>query len=104
MGWRSTIGLAGLVIIVVAYVWFADAPPNSTSRSGSSQERSGAESAQTLPQVLAFVPADVVEVQLERAGKTLIVQWKNATWDSADASAVDDFLRTLSELKLLMEI
>jgi hypothetical protein len=105
MGWRSTLVLIGLVIVVGAYLWLADGPP-AADRAGSMRgQRSGAASVQALPKLLVFEPVDVLGIQLQRAGLTRGVQRQNGTWQGIDdPSAVNDFLRTLSELRALMDI
>ncbi len=106
MGWRSTIVLTGLVILVGAYLWFTDTPPTPSDRPGSMQgQRTGADSVQALHKLLVFKPVDVVDLQLQRGDRAHAVQRQNGTWKGIDdPSVVNDFLLTLSELRVLMDI
>jgi hypothetical protein len=101
MGWRSTLVLLGLVLVVGAYLWLVDTPPPPRR----SDRQQGAESAQALPKLLAFDPADVVDMQLQRAHHTRSVQRRDGAWQGTDDPAgITDFLHTLAELRVLMDI
>ena len=106
MGWRSTIVLAALVIVVGAYLWFTGMPTPPSDRPGSMQgQRPSADSVQALRKLLVFEPIDVVDLQIQRAGHTRSVQRQNGTWQGTDdPPIIDDFLHTLSELRVLMDI
>jgi hypothetical protein len=106
MGWRSTVVLTVLVIAAGAYLWFADAPATPPSRPGSVENKaSGADAVRTLQKLLVFDPVQVVGVQLERAGRTQRIHRENGTWQGIqDTAAVDDFLRSLAEMRVLMDI
>lgn len=106
MGWRSTIVLTLLVIGAGAYLWFADSPTTPADQAEAMRGRPpGAGSVPTLRKLLVFEPADVVGLQLRRAGHTRTVQRQNGTWQGTeDPSVISDFLHTLSTLGVLMDI
>jgi hypothetical protein len=106
MGWRSTIVLTVLVIVVGAYLRFADAPATPATRPGSAANKPpGADAVQALQKLLVFEPRDVVDLQLQRAGRTHRLHRENGTWQGIeDPSAVDDFLHSLSQMRVLMDI
>jgi len=104
MGGRSTIVLAVLVILVGAYLWYSETPPQPAERSMQGKPP-GQESLQALHKLLDFEPADVVAVQVQRTGQSLTVQRQDSGWQGVDdPSVVNDFLHTLSDLRVLMDI
>jgi|SRR5579862_1624303 len=103
MGWRSTLVLVALVITVAAYLWFEDSGPKEPDRM--SAQPSGMATARALPKLVAFEPGTVVSIHLRRADVTRTIQRQNGSWQDHDNSAaIDDFLKTLSNLPILMDI
>ena len=68
MSWRGTIALAGLVMVVGAYLWLADAPLPPADRPDVMQGQPPSAEAAKL---LVFEPAEVVGIRLERAGHAI---------------------------------
>jgi len=105
MGWRGTIVLVGLVIAVGAYLWLADAPTTPAEKPGAMPRPPSAESGHALRKLLVFEPADVVDIELQRAGQTHAVQRRDDAWQGAENPVdVTDFLHTLAEMGVLMDI
>jgi hypothetical protein len=106
MGWRGTIVLSLLVVVVGAYIWFADSPTTPAGPPNPLQNQPPqARSAPTLRKLLVFEPAEVVGLQLQRAGQTRTVERQAGAWQGIeDPTAINDFLHTLSTLGVLMDI
>ena len=106
MEWRGTIGLAVLVAIVGAYLWFVDTPATPPTRPGTMQgPPQSKESADALRKLLVFDPTDVAGLQLQRASHRFTLERRDGNWQGTDdPSAVNDFLHTLATMGVLMDI
>ena len=103
MGRRSTLVLLGSVVTVATYLRFADTPSAPPDRA--SGQAPGMATALAMHRLVAFDPGDVVGVQLQRMDQTRSVHRQNGTWEGIDdPAAINDFLHTLAELPVLMDI
>lgn len=106
MGWRGTALLALVIVVVGAYFWFEETPPD---HPGAPRALFGEpppkEPSKPVQQLLDFKPADVIGVQLEHDGETRQIERSEGNWQvKADSRAVDDFLGDLAQLGVLTEI
>ena len=107
MGARGTLVLALLLIVVGAFVWFEEPPPEGPGRSTATLlgEPKSVDPNQPVRNLLDFQPADVVGVQLERDGSIREINRPGDTWTTAsNATAIDDFLQNLAQLPVIAEI
>jgi len=106
MNLRNTGVLALLVILIGAYVWFEDVPPEPPDRSANVLgEPINALPTQTIERFFEFVPAQVVGIRLVHDGEARRTERHGETWVGVDQSgAIDDLLRSLNELGVVMDI
>jgi len=103
MGWRSTVVLAALILLVGVYVWF-DKTPQPDPRGlefGVVPQRQPTTAMQPL---LAFRLEDVTGVRLESGGHMRHVERTGTGWTGASEGDIEDFLHSLGELGVLAQI
>jgi len=104
MGWRSTVVLAVLILVIGAYVWF-DQTPQPDPRGmefGAVPQRAPTTAVQPL---LEFRSEDVMSVRLEHAGQIVQAERDGDHWiGAASPGDISDFLRSLGGLGVLAQI
>jgi hypothetical protein len=106
MGWRGTLVLGILLVVVGTYVWLGDMPERDTPRGEDllGEPRTPGPD-QPLRRLLDFDPRDVEGVQLERDGRVRQAQRSGGTWEgTATPAVVDDFLANMAKLSVVMDI
>lgn len=106
MSWRGTAVLTLLLVIVGAYVWFEEAPPQGpgTPPTLLGEPRSSAP-ATAASRLLDFNPDDVVAIHLEQDRQTRETARAGDTWQGvARPAAINDFLHNLVGLGKLLDI
>ena len=105
MGWRGTAILTLLVMVIGAYVWFEEAPPDAGRAATFDDAPAPRQIATPVRPLLEFQPADVVGVRLERPGQVHEAVRTAGGWqDVANPTALDDLIHDLAQLGVLMDI
>lgn len=105
MGWRGTLTLALLAIILGAYVWFGQPAGDESMRGGEILDAPPRQPTTALPPLLDFAPVDITAIRLQHDGRTLEVTRQDGGWrETQPPQAIEDFLRNLSHLAVLSEI
>ncbi len=106
MSARATLVLALLVVVIGAYLWLEEAPPDAgRSPEALFGQPRAADPNQPVRHILDFQPADVVAIRLERNGTTRHTERSGDTWsNAANAAAINDFLKNLAQLTVVMDI
>jgi hypothetical protein len=107
MGVRGTLVLALLIVVVGAYVWLEEAPPEAPGRSTDTLlgEPKAFDPNQPVRHLLEYQPADVLSIRLERDGKMRQTERSGETWmTTSPPGAITDFLGNLAQLAVIMDI
>jgi Domain of unknown function (DUF4340) len=106
MGWRSTLVLALLILVVGTYLWMEEAPP---PQRGTPPTLLGepliVDPHKPVRHLLNFEPQQVLGIQLQRGSETRASARTSGKWQGTpNGGAIDDFLHSLAELGIVLDI
>ena len=86
MGWRGTVLLAVLLLVVGTYLWFAGAPPEDP-RPSALGEPPAREPTTPVQHLVEFDPTSVIALSFEHNGQVRRAQRSSGEWNiAADAT------------------
>jgi len=105
MGWRGTLILGFVVVVVGAYVWLEEPPSSSSPTTAFLGDSRALPTVQMIRPLLIFKPDEIVSVRVEQEGQVRAAERSGKAWAGCDEpDVVDDVLRNLSHLGVLAEI
>jgi len=104
MGWRTTVLLACLLLMVGTFVWLEDAPER--PRGGQPfDDLPPRPPTQPIRHLVDIVPSNVTRVRVMRNSETREAERTGSGWrGTGNPTAVNDFLQNLTQLGILIDI